>query len=266
MSFRAMSSTTLPSIGHPGPGRRRVGRWEPHAWPDHGLSEGTKEHHPRDGAAQRPTVRLRVIACVGTVLGRWAGCSIGSSPLVAAPRLPGQGGAGREIKQSTLAWVIVRPALLTNGRWTGVYQVGLDVHPQFDRAAHIPGRRCRLHAQTTDRRHLLRKAPALWLLTRCRRSVVRPRPMPDPPPVMKTALPVSFMCWLVSCGGLSSLRPNRNERSHPGIAQRKAAQISTPRTSGTRNCVSSNRACVAISPARYPVSKIAPRTAVRGIK
>ena len=45
----------------------------------------------------------------------------------------------RDIKQSHLDWVIVRPALLTNGPRTGVYQVGLkynrsSIVPQISRA------------------------------------------------------------------------------------------------------------------------------------
>ena len=45
----------------------------------------------------------------------------------------------RAIRQSDLDWVIVRPALLTNGRHTGVYQVGLtytrsSILPRISRA------------------------------------------------------------------------------------------------------------------------------------
>jgi putative NADH-flavin reductase len=66
------------------------------------------------------------------------------------------------IKQSALDWVIVRPALLTNGSRTGVYQVG----PTYTRSSVVP-RISRADVadfmlkQLTDDTYL-GKAPALW--------------------------------------------------------------------------------------------------------
>jgi hypothetical protein len=68
----------------------------------------------------------------------------------------------RDIRQSPLDWVIVRPALLTNGPRTGVYQVGLT----YNRSSIVP-RISRADVadfmlkQLTDDTYL-RKAPALW--------------------------------------------------------------------------------------------------------
>ena len=68
----------------------------------------------------------------------------------------------RDIKQSHLDWVIVRPALLTNGPRTGVYQVGL----KYNRSSIVP-RISRADVadfmlkQLTDDTHL-RQAPGLW--------------------------------------------------------------------------------------------------------
>jgi putative NADH-flavin reductase len=68
----------------------------------------------------------------------------------------------RDIKQSNLDWVIVRPALLTNGLRTGIYQVGLT----FNRSAIVP-RISRADVadfmlkQLTDDTYV-RQAPGLW--------------------------------------------------------------------------------------------------------
>jgi uncharacterized protein YbjT (DUF2867 family) len=66
------------------------------------------------------------------------------------------------IKQSGLDWTTVRPALLTNGSHTGVYQVGL----RHDRRSLVP-RISRADVADFMLKHLandadLRKAPALW--------------------------------------------------------------------------------------------------------
>jgi putative NADH-flavin reductase len=68
----------------------------------------------------------------------------------------------KDIRQSTLDWVIVRPALLTNGRHTGVYQVGLA----YTRSAIVP-RISRADVADFMLKQLtndtyLRKAPGLW--------------------------------------------------------------------------------------------------------
>ncbi len=68
----------------------------------------------------------------------------------------------RAIKQSTLDWVIVRPALLTNGPRTGVHQVGLaytlsSIVPRISRADVADFMLKQLSDDT-----YLRKAPALW--------------------------------------------------------------------------------------------------------
>lgn len=66
------------------------------------------------------------------------------------------------IKQSDLDWVIVQPALLTNGTRTGVYQVGLT----YNRSSIVP-RISRADVadfmlkQLTDDTYV-RKAPGLW--------------------------------------------------------------------------------------------------------
>jgi putative NADH-flavin reductase len=68
----------------------------------------------------------------------------------------------RAIRESNLDWVIVRPALLTNGPHTGVYQVGLS----YTRKAIVP-RVSRADVadfmlkQLTDD-SFLRMSPALW--------------------------------------------------------------------------------------------------------
>jgi len=68
----------------------------------------------------------------------------------------------RNIKQSNLDWVIVRPALLTKGPRTGVYQVGLT----YNRSSIVP-RISRADVadfmlkQLTDDTYL-RQAPGLW--------------------------------------------------------------------------------------------------------
>jgi putative NADH-flavin reductase len=66
------------------------------------------------------------------------------------------------IMESTLDWVIVRPALLTNGSWTGIYQVGLtytrsSIVPRISRADVADF----MLKQVNDDAYL-RKAPALW--------------------------------------------------------------------------------------------------------
>jgi putative NADH-flavin reductase len=68
----------------------------------------------------------------------------------------------RAIKESTLDWVIVRPALLTNGPRTGVYQAGLTytrnaIVPRISRADVADFMLKQLSDDT-----YLRKAPALW--------------------------------------------------------------------------------------------------------